>query len=127
MDPVSMKTSRSRPRGKCLVCGREVQVLRDGTSRRHKRRPNMRNIYADYCQGSGYRNAPWPVGQKLRHHAGDLWEITGSNLPGDGKWHNHWLHMPGDYTLRCIAGREEGREMRAHAEYMHRNGWTAAT
>jgi hypothetical protein len=110
-------------RGKCQVCGRSVQVLRDGTSRAHKRRSNTRDIWADYCSGSKHRVALWPVGQRLRHHSGDLWEITAANLPGDGKWHNGSLEMPGDYLLRCLAGREQSREMRAHAEYLHRHGW----
>lgn len=119
----AVETRRSR--GKCQVCGRDVQVLRDGTSRAHKRRRNTRDIYADNCGGSGYRNALWPAGQRLRHHSGDVWEIVAANLPGDGKWHDHELTMPGDYSLRCLAGREQGREMRAHAEYMHRHGWSA--
>jgi hypothetical protein len=114
----------ARARGKCQVCEREVQVLRDGTSRPHKRRANTRDIYSDYCGGSGYRNALWPAGQLLRHHSGDLWEIVAVDLAGDGTWHDGSLAMPGDYEMWCRAGREEGRKMRAHAEYLHRHGWT---
>jgi hypothetical protein len=116
-----------RKRGKCQVCGREVQVLRDGTSRPHKRRKNARDIYADYCGGSGFRNARWPQGQLLRHHGGDVWEIVAPSLIADEQVRRGrgTFPMADDYFLRCLAGREQDREMRAHSEYMHRDGWTA--
>lgn len=117
-------SARSRAAGECQVCGRTVQVLKDGTSRAHKRRKNARDIYADYCGGSGYRNARWPVGQRLRHHGGSVWEVVEDR---GGTY--------GDYLVRCVVGqrsmwRDEwvetpGREMVTHGEYMHRHGWTA--
>jgi hypothetical protein len=93
----------------CQVCGRLLVPLGDGTARNHtyKRRSGWR------CQGSGYRLARWPVGQFLRHHSGDIWRVLEDR---GGEW--------GDYYLRCVEGREDGREMVAHGEYMHfRNGF----
>lgn len=107
---------RVRPHGRCEVCGRVVQVLRDGTCRPHKP-PGHHGWDADHCQGSGYRQARWPVGTLLRHHSGDLWEVD-ADLAGTTRWR--------DYHLRCLAGREKGREMSAHGEYMHRHGWRTA-
>lgn len=98
--------------GRCEVCGRTIQVLKDGTLRAHK----WHRRIGDLCQGSGYRQARWPVGQLLRHHAGDLWEVV-EDLAGTTRYR--------DYKLRCLAGREKGRAMNAHGEYMHRHGWTA--
>jgi hypothetical protein len=98
----------------CQVCGRPLVPLGGGAHRRHKR-PGEHGSYFDYCSGSLYRAARWPVGQELRHHAGDLWRVEKSH--GDNC---------GDYEIRCIAGREQGRTMTVHAEYMHRDGWRAA-
>jgi hypothetical protein len=98
----------------CQVCGRRLVPLRDGTSRYHCRRRG-----SDYCHGSRHRVARWPVGQRLRHHAGSVWEVV-EDLGG----------MYGDYLLRCVVGtpgwmggEKVGNEMRAHGEYMHRDGW----
>ena len=46
--------------------------------------------------------------------------IFGGSGNGDG---GEW----GDYWLECIAGREKGRQMTGHGEYMHRHGWTAVS
>lgn len=99
----------------CQVCGRPLVPLRDGTSRYHTR---SRRGSGAHCQGSGHRLARWPVGQRLRHHAGSVWEVVGSGGQG------------ADYRLRCVVGtpgwaggETEGSEMVAHAEYMHRDGW----
>lgn len=109
------ETWRARPHGRCEVCGRVVQVFRDGTCRPHKP-PGHYGWDADHCQGSGYRQARWPVGQLLRHHAGDVWEVA-EDRAGTTPWR--------DYLMRCLQGREKGRVMSAHGEYMHRHGWTA--
>lgn len=102
----------SGPRLPCQVCGRPLVPKKDGTARCH----NYRSRHGRWtCQGSGYRMARWPVGQLLRHHAGDLWEVVEDR---GGQW--------SDYYLRCLRGREEGREMVAHGEYMHRHGWEVA-
>jgi hypothetical protein len=93
----------------CQVCGRLLATTANGLTKPHKRRRGAE----DACQGTGYRQARWPVGQFLRHHAGDLWEVVADV---GGQWN--------DYRLVCLAGREEGRELRAHGEYMHRHGWT---
>lgn len=89
--------------------------LKDGTSRAHYPTARSNATYRydrDRCPGSGYRMARWPVGQKLRHHSGDVWEVL-EDIGG----------RYGDYRLGCLAGREKGREMDAHGEYMHRHGW----
>lgn len=93
----------------CQVCGRMLVPKRDGTARYHNSYPHQSGWR---CQGSGYRMARWAVGQHLHHHSGDLWEVAEDR---GGRY--------GDYYLRCLAGREKGREMIAHGEYMHRHGW----
>lgn len=90
--------------------------LKDGTSRNHYRHryPATIDRYDRvYCKGAGYRLARWKPRQQLRHHSGDVWEVVEDR---GGRY--------GDYWLRCLAGREKGREMLAHGEYMHRHGWT---
>lgn len=62
----------SAERLSCQVCGRRLVPLKDGTSRNHVARPGAE----DYCQGSGYRLARCPVGQRLRHHGGSVWEVV---------------------------------------------------
>lgn len=96
----------------CQGCRRLLAPLRDGTSRDHNTTRGGSNGYR--CPSSGYRLARWEVGQRLRHHSGDLW-LVAEDL--GGQW--------GDYLMRCLAGNEKGREMVAHGEYMHRDGWTA--
>lgn len=96
----------------CQVCGRWLTTRRDGLTKPHKA-PGSRDEPHDYCVGTGYRHARWEVGQMLRHHAGDRWLVE-ANI--GGTW--------GDYRIRCVAGREAGRVMVAHGEYMHRHGWT---
>lgn len=100
-----------RPRVKCQGCHRMLVPLRDDTARAH----NNRRDDGHRCPSSGYRLPRWPVGQRLHHHSGDLWVVDEDR---GGAW--------GDYLLRCLAGREKGRVMVAHGEYMHRHGWTAA-
>lgn len=97
----------------CQVCGARLVPRADGLAPSHR---------GGRCPGRGYRLARWPVGQRLRHHAGSEWEVVedrGGPL--------------GDYLIRCvvgtkregwIGGEEAGREMVAHGEYMHRHGWT---
>jgi hypothetical protein len=108
-------------RVRCQVCGRQLVPLKSGVHRNHKP-SGSRGHDADYCQGSGYRAARWPVGQRLVHHAGTLWEVIGDR---GGPW--------GDYIVRRLSGgpswineRPVGAEMVAHGEYMHRHGWTPA-
>jgi hypothetical protein len=102
----------------CQVCGRMLVPLKDGTSRSHipgsRRRRNPDGFDREYCQGAGYRLARWQPGQRLRHHSGDVWVIEEDQ---GGMW--------GDYLMHCLDGRERGRTMVAHGEYMHRHGWTA--
>lgn len=102
--------NRVRPHGRCEVCGRVVQVLRDGTCRTH----NFRRHHGGRCSGSGYRQARWPEGQLLRHHAGDVWQVV-EDRAGTTPYRDYWM--------RCIQGREKDREFAAHGEYMHRHGW----
>lgn len=104
----------------CQVCGRSLTVQNNGLTKRHKA-PGDRGKYAPDCRGAGYRQARWEPGQELRHHAGDLWLVV-----GDVKADPRFAVAGDDYRLRCLQGREEGREMGAHAEYMHRHGWRAA-
>lgn len=102
----------------CQVCGRRLVPLGDGTSRDHV----ARRGHESYCRGSRHRLARWVVGQRLRHHGGSVWEVVEDR---GGRW--------GDYLLRCVVGTrsydgdrwldEPGREMVAHGEYMHRDGW----
>lgn len=100
----------------CQVCGRALVPLADGTSRYHN--TTKRRGHESYCAGSRHRLARWPVGQKLRHHAGSLWEVVEDQ---GGRW--------GDYLLRItwkpdwINERPVGTTMVAHGEYMHRDGW----
>lgn len=103
-----------RSRVVCQVCLRPLVPLTDGTARNHVRRPGAE----DYCGGSGHRLARWPVGQRLRHHAGSVWEVTGDAGGVD------------DYLLVCVVGtpgwaggEKQGKRMTVHAEYMHRDGW----
>jgi hypothetical protein len=100
----------------CQVCGRPLVPLKSGVHRNHKPRPGRG---WDNCPGSGYRAARWPVGQRLVHHAGTLWEVVEDR---GGRW--------GDYIVRRLPGgpswineRPVGSEMVAHGEYMHRHGW----
>lgn len=81
--------SATQRRLPCQVCGRSLSVRHDGLVKPHKRRRG-----GDYCQGTGYRHARWPEGQRLRHHSGDLWEVVEDQ---GGQY--------GDYVMRCIAGR----------------------
>lgn len=104
-----------RHRLPCLVCGRLLAVERSGLVKPHKA-PGTREPYK-YCCGTGYRHARWEAGHYLRHHSGDLWLVIGDVRP-------RFAVAGDDYRLRCVAGREKGREMSAHAEYMHRHGWT---
>jgi len=97
----------------CQVCGRHLVPLASGLHRDH--RPGHSREPYDRCPGGGYRAERWPVGQHLRHYAGDLWLVVQDR---GGEY--------GDYWICCIAGREKGRAMRAHSEYMHRHGWEAA-
>ena len=98
----------------CQVCGRRLVPLKNGLHREHVVSPRVR------CSGSGYRAARWPVGQRLRHHAGTVWEVVEDR---GGRW--------GDYLLRrlphpvpdWINERPVGSEMVTHGEYMHRHGW----
>lgn len=110
----------------CQVCGRSLVPLRDGTSRSHtpRRRGTGGREYAR-CQGSGYRLARWPVGQRLRHHTTGIWEVV-EDRAATTRW--------ADYLIRCVEPtrslsgdgymEEPGKETVAHGEYMHRHGWT---
>jgi hypothetical protein len=105
-------TTERRP---CQVCGRQLVPKADGLTRNHVRHRGAE----DYCGGSGHRQERWPVGQRLRHHAGSVWEVI-ADL--GGTWN--------DYLLRCVVGtpgwmggEQVGREMTTHGEYMHRDGW----
>ena len=58
-------------------------------------------------------------GTRLRHHGGSTWEVLCLNI-----------HC--DYKIRCIkgtvkegwiGGEVEGREMTAHPDYLHGDGW----
>lgn len=100
----------------CQVCGRLLVTQRSGLTRAHKA-PGASEPYA-YCQGTGYRQARWPVGQRLRHHSGSEWVVDEDR---GGRY--------GDYIVRCVDvsravnDRERDRVMVAHGEYMHRHGW----
>lgn len=116
MPPESVPTTTARVQ--CQVCGRALVPLSDGTSRNHTPRRGLEG----YCKGSRHRLARWPVGQRLRHHGGSVWEVVEDR---GGRW--------GDYLIRCVVGQrslwreewleEPGREMVTHGEYMHRDGW----
>jgi hypothetical protein len=109
---------QSTSRLKCQVCGRMLAAKSDGTSWNHySYRYPATIVRADrsYCPGSGFQLARWKPRQQLRHHSGDIWEVVGTSGPG---------LVGGDYFIRCVSGREAGREMVAHGEYMHRHGWT---
>jgi hypothetical protein len=103
----------------CQVCGRMLTVQRDGLTKPHKRTRGSE----DYCSGTGYRQARWPVGQRLRHHAGSVWVVE-EDRGGEN----------GNYLIRCPDGQkspwrdewieEPGKTIVAHGEYMHRHGWT---
>jgi hypothetical protein len=96
----------------CQVCGQQLVPLADGTSRRHGREGD--------CPGSGYRLALWPVGQRLRHYAGSVFEVEKIRASQYGGF---------DYHVRCISdpynttARQPGEPDVFHAEYMHRHGW----
>lgn len=104
----------------CQVCGRLLVPLKDGTSRQHTPyRAGTGGGEYYRCNGSGYRMARWPVGQRLIHHTGMIWEVIEDR---GGRW--------GDYLIRCVDlnGHQSqyesvGREMVAHGEYLHRHGW----
>lgn len=107
------------PRTNCEVCGRSLQLLDDQTVRAHKP-PGQRGEYGSYCGGSRHRQTRWPVGQRLHHHAGSLWEVV-ADLSTTSP------HR--DYEIRCVEGRKgniTGDTLIAHGEYMHRDGWWAA-
>lgn len=100
----------------CQCCGRMLVPLKDGTSRNHhpRRYGSDVDLYdRSYCRGSGYQLTRWKPRQQLRHHSGDIWVVVKDQ---GGRW--------GDYWLECLSGREKGRAMVAHGEYMHRHGWT---
>jgi len=103
----------------CQVCGRELALRRDGLVKPHKYARGL-GQEADYCNGTGYRHDRWPVGQRLQHHTGSIWEIA------EDRRGQH-----GDYLIRCVEGSwlepATGKEMVAHGEYMHRHGWTPIT
>jgi hypothetical protein len=87
-----MANESNSERVRCQVCGRQLVPLKGGEHRNHKP-PGSRGRDADRCQGSGYRAARWPVGQRLVHHAGTLWEVIEDR---GGRW--------GDYILRRLPG-----------------------
>jgi hypothetical protein len=69
----------------------------------------------------------WPIGQKLRHYAGSVWEVVEAR-PFRGTSHQ-WMS---DYRMRCLSdpmesfgGEKVGRTDSFHGEYLHRHGWTA--
>ncbi len=99
----------------CQVCRRSLSVRRDGLTKPHNFRQGS---VSGPCPGAGYRQARWPLGQQLRHHAGSVWEVIG----------DHWYSPGADYGLRCvvggIGGEEAGKTLNVHGEYMHRHGWT---
>lgn len=101
----------------CQVCGRALVPLADGTARRHGR-------WGD-CSGSGYRLALWPVGQRLAHYAGAVFEVVSVHRYG-GPSHQ-WMS---EYVMRCVSdpfqtsGVERGKTSTFHGEYLHRHGWT---
>lgn len=92
----------------CQCCARALVAMPDGTSRAHNRKSKA----GSRCPGSGYRLARWPEGQELVHHSSGTW-VVDTDLGG----------AFGDYLIRCIAGPENGRQLVAHGEYMHRHGW----
>lgn len=107
----------------CQVCGRRLAPLRDGTARNHV--PRRGRPDQDYCGGSRHRLARWPVGQRLVHHGGSVWEVV-EDRDSSTRW--------GDYLIRCVVGsrsfvnrekwlEEPGKTMVAHGEYLHRDGW----
>lgn len=109
-------------RVKCQCCGRMLVPLKDGTSRRHfsGRKRHVDDWDRDSCRGSGFRLDRWPVGQRLRHHGGSVWEVV-SDFGGP--------HA--DYGILCVVGtwngrygEPEGKAQKVHGEYMHRHGWT---
>lgn len=110
------ESRRATPWIRCEVCGRAVQLRADGTVRAHNRHRHARGDYGHRCGGSERRQARWPVSQLLWHHAGDLWVVLEDRVK---------TTEFRDYLLRCVRGREKGRVMVAHGEYMHRHGWEA--
>lgn len=72
------------------------------------------------------RNA-YEVGRRLTHHSGTVWEVTASNLSGQGQWEEGMIALEGDYRIKCIDyglhERERDRSMRVHADYLHGDGW----
>lgn len=115
-DRQSLLHLRTSARVQCQVCGRMLVPLKDGTSRRHLPRryaSHVEPVDRSLCRGSGHQLARWDVGQILQHHSGDFWQVAEDR---GGRW--------GDYLMQCFHGRENGREMVAHGEYMHRHGWT---
>jgi hypothetical protein len=105
-----------RNRVLCQVCGRLLVPLKDGTHRYHGR--------GYRCEGSGYRAARWPVGQRLRHHAGSVWEVVEDR---GGRWGSDYLlRRTADPVPEWIQERPVGSTMVTHGEYMHRHGWEAS-
>lgn len=90
----------------CQVCGRRLALTRDGLVKPHKIGTTERVA----CRGVGYRHARWPVGQRLQHHTGSVWEVVEDR---GGQYD--------DYLIRCV---EDEEMVITHGEYMHRHGWT---
>lgn len=108
----------TRSRLPCQVCGRSLAVRNDGLVKPHKP-PGVSGKYYSNCRGTGFRHARWPVGQRLMHHSGSVWRVDEDRGNGD------YLVRCVD-TSRAISHGEWGREMVAHGEYLHRDGWTPA-
>ena len=102
----------------CQVCGKHLTVRPDGLARKHGRE--------NACPGVGYQLDRWPEGQLLRHHAGSVWRVLKVNGPF---WRGNYLLecVHGTYRESTGYGEKTGAEMNAHAEYMHRHGWTPIT
>jgi hypothetical protein len=105
----------------CQCCMRLLVPKADGTSRNHFSTRHSYGEREDYCQGSGYRLDRWPIGQRLEHYTGQVWEVADrSEYRGYG--------VPG-YTMRCVVqtiekSRPPGTVESFSAEYLHRDGWT---
>jgi hypothetical protein len=90
----------------CQVCGRPLVPLKDGTSRQHTpHRAGTGGGEYYRCPGSGYRMARWPVGQRLIHHTGMVWEVIEARVGHrrDRRWlFGGWGHAPRYYMCtRC--------------------------
>lgn len=103
----------------CQCCGRRLVPLADGTSRRHYSTRHSYGEREDHCQGSGYRLDRWPIGQRLEHYTGQIWEVD--DHVTNGGYPAYWM--------RCVVQtietfRPPGTVERFNAEYLHRHGWT---